>query len=81
MKYLYQNNHWSINKDYNLDKLLYLMIDRPNKINKIFNDFIWENNKKQLHRDYNLPSYIETHNQYFCKIFWYQNNEYYRECV
>lgn len=56
MKYLIENKYWELDKEYNIEKLLYLLIDRPNKT--IYDEFFWENSKKQFHRDYDLPSYF-----------------------
>lgn len=75
MEFLYKNKHWPVNKEYNFDILLYLMIDRPNVITHI-GDLIWTNNRReQNHREYDLPAaYInKKHN-----LCWFRYNELHR---
>lgn len=74
MKYLIQNKNWNIAEDYNLDKILYLLIDRPNLING-YNSFIWKNTSGYYHRDYDLPSFISMIHY---SIIWRRNGVLYK---
>lgn len=69
MKYLIRNEHWEINKEYNLSKLLYLLVDRFDNIeNSVF--YVWSLNEDD-HREYDLPSLIHVPTG---DIHWNMNN-------
>lgn len=80
MKYLYQNRYWSINKDYDIDKILYLLIDRPNRIKHNTTQLIWTNDKYQTHRNYDLPAFIcDFYNDKHVSLSWNKNYKSHRE--
>lgn len=76
MKYLYFNKYWEINEEYNLDKLLYLMIDRPNKTGFLFKeDLCWLYKDRIFHRNYDLPCFVGCYND----LHWNKKGIMYRE--
>lgn len=74
MKYLYRNKHWPVNKEYNFNKLLFLLIDRPDEMN-VFGYQYWLNKKEQVYRNYDLPAVVlHINNNEIC-LSWYDNNK------
>lgn len=66
--------------DYNIDKILYLLIDRYSFINLM--SIEWHDNKKRRHRNYNLPAliykiqiYSKDTPEYIYSFYWYKNNK------
>lgn len=74
MRYLIKNKYWKINREYNIDKLLYLLVDRSDVIGEFWKELIWTNNKNQTHRNYDLPSYFTS----FETVKWKVNNKMHR---
>lgn len=70
MKYLTQNKYWDLVEDYNLDKLLYLLIDRPERIIINMRLSWFKKNAGYEYRDYDLPAVIS-----FGNIFWANNKK------
>lgn len=86
MRQLYLNKYWEINEEYDIDKILYLMIDRPDEIDDEKGEYIWFNDDYDLHREYDLPAgiyYLEDDfgnvDNKMCDLYWYKNDELYRD--